>query len=150
MVSSSSVPKPVFPSCAKRIHFVICDLSPGWLRHCIAPLFFHCSPPADVRQSCTASLGAQLMSYRHSSQAADKRSRHHREDAVQDRKWSRREVLTASTVSVAGALFAQPSRAAAPPPTAVTPALIDAARKEGKISYYAAIELNVAERPGKM
>jgi iron(III) transport system substrate-binding protein len=90
------------------------------------------------------------MSYRHSSQAADKRSRHHREDAVQDRKWSRREVLTASTVSVAGALFAQPSRAAAPPPTAVTPALIDAARKEGKISYYAAIELNVAERLGKM
>ena len=32
----------------------------------------------------------------------------------------------------------------------VTPALIDAARKEGKISYYAAIELNVAERLGKM
>jgi len=69
---------------------------------------------------------------------------------VQDRKWSRREVLTASTAAVAGALFAQPLRAASLPPTAVTPALIDAARKEGKISYYAAIELNVAERLGKM
>jgi iron(III) transport system substrate-binding protein len=74
----------------------------------------------------------------------------YREDAVQDRKWSRREVLRASTVSVAGALFAQPLRAAAPPPTAVTPALIDAARKEGKLSFYSALELNVAERLGKM
>ena len=33
---------------------------------------------------------------------------------------------------------------------AVTPALIDAARKEGKVSYYAAIQLNVAERLGKL
>jgi len=88
--------------------------------------------------------------YRYSSQAADERSCNHWEDAVQDRKWSRREVLRASTVSVAGALFAQPLMAAAPPPTAVTPALIDAARKEGKLSFYSALELNVAERLGKM
>src|SRR6202035_2223496 len=88
--------------------------------------------------------------YRHSSQAADVRSCNHREDAVQDRKWSRREVLRASTVSVAGALFAPPLRAAAPPPTAITPALIDAARREGKLSFYSALELNVAERLGKM
>jgi iron(III) transport system substrate-binding protein len=75
----------------------------------------------------------------------------HREDAVQGRKWSRRKVLRASAASVAGALFAQPLRAAAPPPpTAVTPALIDAARKEGKLSFYSALELNVAERLGKM
>ena len=63
-----------------------------------------------------------------------------------DRNWSRRKVLKASTGSIAGLLFAEPSRAAAPPPSTVTPALIDAARKEGKVSYYAAIELNVAER----
>jgi iron(III) transport system substrate-binding protein len=69
---------------------------------------------------------------------------------LQDRKWSRRDVLRASTASAAGLLFAQPSRAAAPPPTAVTPALIEAARKEGKLSYYSALELNVAERLGKM
>jgi len=67
-----------------------------------------------------------------------------------DRNWSRRKVLKASTGSIAGLLFAEPSRAAAPPPSTVTPALIDAARKEGKVSYYAAIELNVAERLGKM
>jgi iron(III) transport system substrate-binding protein len=50
---------------------------------------------------------------------------------------------------VAGALFAPPLRAAAPP-MAVTPALIDAARKEGKLSFYSALELNVAERLGQM
>jgi iron(III) transport system substrate-binding protein len=71
------------------------------------------------------------------------------ENAVQKRKWSRRDVLRASTATAAGVLFAQPLRAAAPPPTAVTPALIEAARKEGKLSYYSALELNVAERLGK-
>jgi iron(III) transport system substrate-binding protein len=66
------------------------------------------------------------------------------------RNWSRREVLGASALSVAGTLFAAPLRAAAPPAEAVTPALIDAARQEGKLSYYSALELNVAERLGKM
>ena len=47
-------------------------------------------------------------------------------------------------------LFAEPLKAAAPPPSAVTPALIEAARKEGKVSFYTAIELNVAERLGKV
>jgi iron(III) transport system substrate-binding protein len=73
-----------------------------------------------------------------------------REDAVQGPKWSRRKVLRASAASLAAALFAEPLRAAAPPPMAVTPALIAAARKEGKLSYYSALELNVAERLGKM
>lgn len=65
---------------------------------------------------------------------------------MQDRKWSRRDVLKASTISAAGMLFAEPLKAAAPPPTAVTPALIEAARKEGKVSFYTALELNTAER----
>jgi iron(III) transport system substrate-binding protein len=69
---------------------------------------------------------------------------------MREREWSRREVLGASAGWVAGTLFAEPLRAAAPPPAAVTPALIDAARKEGKLSYYSALELNVAERLGKM
>jgi iron(III) transport system substrate-binding protein len=70
-------------------------------------------------------------------------------NAMRNRQWSRRDVLKTSTALAAGALFAEPARAAAPPPTTVTPELIEAARKEGKISYYSALELNVAERLGK-
>src|SRR5262245_37030064 len=62
------------------------------------------------------------------------------------RQWSRRELLKASAASAASALFAEPLRAAAPPASSVTPALIEAARKEGKLSFYSALELNVAER----
>ena len=69
---------------------------------------------------------------------------------MRDLKWSRRDVLRASTASAAGLLFAQPVRAAAPPPTAVTPALIEAARKEGKLSFYSALELSTSERLGKI
>jgi iron(III) transport system substrate-binding protein len=64
--------------------------------------------------------------------------------------WSRRDVLKATTGSMAALFFAEPIRAAAPPPTTVTPALIDAARKEGKVSFYSALELNVAEHLGKL
>ena len=70
-------------------------------------------------------------------------------NGMQNRKWSRRDLLKTSTALAAGMLFAEPVRAAAPPPTSVTPELIAAARKEGKISYYSALELNVAERLGK-
>jgi len=70
-------------------------------------------------------------------------------NAMRDRRWTRREVLKTSTAVAAGVLFAEPTRAAAPPPTSVTPALIESARKEGKVSYYSALELNVAERLGK-
>src|SRR5260221_9033005 len=68
---------------------------------------------------------------------------------MRNRQWSRRDVLKTSAALAAGTLFAEPVRAAAPPPTTVTPELIEAARKEGKISYYSALELNVAERLGK-
>src|ERR1700739_2539731 len=70
-------------------------------------------------------------------------------DAMKARKWSRRDVLKTSAGIAAGTLFAEPARAALPPPSSVTPELIEAARKEGKISYYSALELNVAERLGK-
>ena len=69
---------------------------------------------------------------------------------MRDQKWSRRDLLKASTTLAAGVLFAEPLKAAAPPPTSITPALIDAARKEGKVSFYTALELNVAERLGKV
>src|ERR1700728_732599 len=68
---------------------------------------------------------------------------------MQNEKWSRRDVLKTSSALAAGVLFAEPVRAAPPPAVSVTPALIEAARKEGKISYYSALELNVAERLGK-
>jgi iron(III) transport system substrate-binding protein len=62
---------------------------------------------------------------------------------------TRRDVLKASlstSAAMAVAAFAAPARAAAPEPTAVTPALIEAARKEGKAVWYAAMDLPVAER----
>src|SRR3954453_17372945 len=65
---------------------------------------------------------------------------------MRDRKWSRRDLLRASTAAAAGVLFAEPSKAAAPPATEVTPALIAAAKKEGKLSFYSALELSTAER----
>src|SRR5579872_7432724 len=68
---------------------------------------------------------------------------------MRDRKPTRRHVVKGTTALAAATLFAQPLRAAPPPPTAVTPALIEAARREGKVSFYSALELNVAERFGK-
>jgi iron(III) transport system substrate-binding protein len=67
---------------------------------------------------------------------------------MRNQPWSRRDLLKASTALTA-ALFAEPLKAAAPQPSEVTPALIEAARKEGKVSFYSALELNVAERLGK-
>src|SRR4030088_3470727 len=58
---------------------------------------------------------------------------------------TRRDVLKTATAAALGA-FARPARAAAPEPSRVTPALIDAARKEGKVVWYAAMDLPVSER----
>jgi iron(III) transport system substrate-binding protein len=49
----------------------------------------------------------------------------------------------------APAVFAAPLRAAAPPATAITPALIEAARKEGKVAWYTSVDLPLAERIAK-
>ncbi len=62
---------------------------------------------------------------------------------------SRRDVLKASAAMAAGAVFAEPLKAATAEPSAVTPALIEAARKEGKISFYTALELPTSERLAK-
>ncbi len=59
---------------------------------------------------------------------------------------SRRTLLKGSAALGAASVFAQPLKAAAPPSSAVTPALIEAARKEGKASFYTALELNTSER----
>jgi iron(III) transport system substrate-binding protein len=63
---------------------------------------------------------------------------------------NRRDVLKATAASaLAGGLFATPARAAAPPPTAITPDLIAAATKEGKVVWYTSVDLPVAEKIAK-
>jgi len=69
--------------------------------------------------------------------------------AVQHTKFSRRALLKASTALAIGGVFAEPLKAAVPEPSAVTPALIEAARKEGKVAFYTALELPTAERFAK-
>ncbi len=58
---------------------------------------------------------------------------------------SRRDVLKGST-AIAASVFASPIAAAAPEPSSITPALIEAARKEGKIVWYTSVDLPVAEK----
>src|SRR5262245_63454957 len=64
------------------------------------------------------------------------------------RRYSRRDILRASTAAAA-TVFASPLRAAAPAPTAISPALIEAAKKEGKLLYYTSVDLPLAERIAK-
>jgi len=54
-------------------------------------------------------------------------------------KWSRRDVLRTSAAAIGSTVFAQPLRAALPEAEPTTPALIEAARKEGKIAFYSAL-----------
>jgi iron(III) transport system substrate-binding protein len=68
---------------------------------------------------------------------------------MQNGKFSRRGLLRASTALAVGAIFAEPLSAAAPEPIAVTPALVEAARREGKVAFYTAMDPQVAERLGK-
>jgi len=59
--------------------------------------------------------------------------------------FSRRDLLKGSGALALG-LSSTRVLAAAPPATAVTPALIEAAKKEGKILYYTSIDLPMAEK----
>src|SRR5262245_40980331 len=61
-------------------------------------------------------------------------------------RFSRRDLLKASVATAALAAAPARVRAAAPEPVAVTPALIEAAKKEGKVTWYAAMDLPVSER----
>jgi iron(III) transport system substrate-binding protein len=62
--------------------------------------------------------------------------------------FSRRDVLQGSTALAASSVFASVT-SAAPPASAVTPQLIEAAKKEGKVVFYTSIDLPVAERLAK-
>jgi iron(III) transport system substrate-binding protein len=63
------------------------------------------------------------------------------------RKFSRRDVLKGSLAL--GTMFASPVRAEAPPAEAITPQLIETARKEAKVVLYSAMDLPVGEKLGK-
>ena len=65
-----------------------------------------------------------------------------------NRRMSRRHVLKGSS-ALALTVYATPIRAAAPPAEAVTPKLIEAARKEGKVVHYTSVDLPLAEKVAK-
>src|ERR1700716_2262129 len=62
---------------------------------------------------------------------------------------SRRDMLKGGGAVLAGAAFSTRVMAAAPPPEPITPALIEAAKKEGRVSYYTSTDLPVAEKLAK-
>ncbi len=70
---------------------------------------------------------------------------------MQKPTWSRRDLLKASSAVAAAGAMATPAKvlAAAPPATAITPQLIEAAKKEGKVIYYTSVDLPIAERIAK-
>src|SRR5271169_4505290 len=65
---------------------------------------------------------------------------------MKDKTPARRDILKGSTALALGAVFATPVRAEPPPAEAITPQLIEAAKKEGKVVWYTSIDLTVAER----
>jgi iron(III) transport system substrate-binding protein len=68
---------------------------------------------------------------------------------MKNKKISRRDALKAAGGLLAGAAFSTRVLADAPPPEPVTPALIEAARKEGQIIHYTSTDLPVAEKLAK-
>jgi iron(III) transport system substrate-binding protein len=63
--------------------------------------------------------------------------------------FTRRNILKGTTALAAATVFAEPIRAQAPAPAAITPALIEAAKKEGKCAFYTAMDLAFAQQLGK-
>src|ERR1700709_176863 len=61
---------------------------------------------------------------------------------------TRRDILKGSA-ALGLTVFASPLKAAAPEPTAITPALVEAANKEGKVILYSSMDLPVGEKLGK-
>jgi iron(III) transport system substrate-binding protein len=61
-------------------------------------------------------------------------------------KLSRRDVLSGSAALAAGSMLPAVVRAQAPPAEAITPQLIEAAKKEGKLVWYTSIDLSVSEK----
>src|SRR6266850_194945 len=72
---------------------------------------------------------------------------------MRGRKLSRRDILNGAAKGSAalwlGTVFASPVRAEAPEPVAITPALVEAAKKETKVILYSSMDLPVGEKLGK-
>src|SRR3981189_651728 len=68
---------------------------------------------------------------------------------MKHRRISRREALRGTGAILIGSAFSTRVMADAPPPEPVTPALIEAAKKEGQIIYYTSTDLPVAEKLAK-
>jgi len=64
-------------------------------------------------------------------------------------KINRRALLKGSAAAAAATVFAAPARAQLPPPAPLDDKLIAAARKEGRVSFYTAMDLDFAQRLGK-
>ena len=64
------------------------------------------------------------------------------------RNLSRRDVIKGSA-TLGLTLFAAPLKAAAPEPAAITPELIETAKKEARVVLYSAMDLPVGEKLGK-
>jgi iron(III) transport system substrate-binding protein len=64
-------------------------------------------------------------------------------------RFSRRDVLRGTGALAIGLSSTTRVMAAAPPASAVTPALIEAAKKEGKVVYYTSVDLPLAEKIAK-
>jgi iron(III) transport system substrate-binding protein len=62
---------------------------------------------------------------------------------------SRRDILKGATTLTLGTVFASPVRAEPPPAQAITPQLIEAAKKEAKVILYSSMDLPVGEKLGK-
>jgi iron(III) transport system substrate-binding protein len=65
------------------------------------------------------------------------------------RKISRRDLLKGSAATLGVTAISASVKAAAPDPTAITPALVEAAKKEGKVVLYSSMDLPVGEKLGK-
>src|SRR5579885_3458363 len=68
---------------------------------------------------------------------------------MKDFRISRRDLMIGSSALAAGGLFSTQVLSAAPPASAVTPQLVDAAKKEGKVVWYTSVDLPLAEKIGK-
>ncbi|HEX2537495.1 MAG TPA: extracellular solute-binding protein [Pseudolabrys sp.] len=64
-------------------------------------------------------------------------------------KISRRDLMIGTSALAAGSMFSTQVLSAAPPASAVTPALIEAAKKEGKVVWYTSVDLPLAEKIAK-
>ena len=64
-------------------------------------------------------------------------------------QFSRRDVLKASAGLAAATVFASPLRAAPPAAASITPELVEAAKKEGQVVFYTAMDLQFAQQLGK-